>query len=68
MDEGILVKTGFEVLISARNAFEGTDLVKLHESVEKEFKNLDEQEKDVRSAVVKLESGFMRTFEKFRRD
>jgi len=37
IDEGILVKAGSQVLVSVRNAFGGTDLAKLHESVEKEF-------------------------------
>ena len=42
IDEGILIKAGSQVLVSVRNAFGGTDLGKLHESVEKEFINLDE--------------------------
>lgn len=68
IDEGILVKTGFEVKISVRNAIRGKSLEELNVSVEKDFKNLNEQEKEFRSALVKLESGFMHAFEKFRRD
>ncbi len=65
VDEGSLVKTGAEVLVSVRNAITGTDLSKLRETVEKEFLNLDEQEKNVRSVMAKLESGFMRRFAAF---
>ncbi|HEU4718979.1 MAG TPA: F0F1 ATP synthase subunit epsilon [Bacteroidia bacterium] len=68
VDEGILIKTGPEVIISVRNAIGGTDLGKLRESVEKEFLNLDENEKNLRSTLAKLESGFIRTMEKFRRE
>ena len=35
VDEGIMVKSGTQVLISVRNAFGGVDLGELHESAEK---------------------------------
>jgi len=59
VDEGILVKTGADVLVSVRNAIGGMDLGKLREAVEQEFLNLDEQEKNVRSVLAKMESGFI---------
>jgi len=65
VDEGVLVKTGLDVLISVRNAIGGADLDTLHEAVEREFLNLDEQEKSVRSVLAKLESGFIRRFAAF---
>ncbi len=65
VDEGILVKTGDEVLVSVRNAIAGTDLDTLRQAVEREFLNLDEQERVVRSVLVKLESGFIRRFTSF---
>ena len=68
IDEGILVKTGPEVCISARNAIKGKSLEELNASVAEEFKKLNKQEKEFRSTLVKLESGFMHVFEKFRRD
>src|ERR1700691_4591505 len=37
VDEGVLVKTGSDVLVSVRRAIAGTDLGQLPESVEKEF-------------------------------
>lgn len=60
VDEGVLVKTGAEILISVRNAFSGPDLGSLRETVEKEFMNLDEREKSVRSVLAKLEGEFIR--------
>jgi F-type H+-transporting ATPase subunit epsilon len=65
VDEGVLVKTGADVLVSVRNAIGGMDLGKLREAVEQEFLNLDEQEKSVRSVLAKLESGFIRRFAVF---
>ncbi len=68
VDEGILVKTGADVLVSVRNAIGGMDLGHLHEAVKQEFLNLDEQEKSVRSVLAKLESGFMHRFAEFHRE
>ncbi len=65
VDEGVLVKSGADVLVSVRNAIGGTDLTKLHEAVEQEFMNLDAQEKSVRSVLAKLESGFIHRFAEF---
>ena len=62
VDEGVLVKTGADVLVSVRRAMSGTDLGQLHAAVEKEFLTLDEKEQSVRSAVAKLETGFLRRF------
>ena len=68
VNEGIMVKAGMQVLVSVRNAIGGSELGKLHESVEKEFKNLDENEKNVRSVVSKLESGFISRLEKLNKE
>jgi F-type H+-transporting ATPase subunit epsilon len=65
LDEGVLIKKGEEVNISVRNAIAGNDLGKLHEAVEKEFKALDENEKNMRFAIAKLESSFMLRLKKF---
>ena len=66
IDEGLLIKTNNEVLVSVRNVVGGADLGKLHETIEKKFKSLDEQEKEVRDVMMRLESGFIHSFEKFR--
>lgn len=65
VDEGVLVKSGAEVLVSVRNAIGGMDLDKLRAAVEREFLKLDEQEKSVRTVMAKLESGFIRRFAAF---
>ena len=61
-------RPALEVLVSVRNAIGGTDLNKLREAVEREFLNLDEQEKSVRSVMAKLESGFIRRFAAFQHE
>ena len=68
VDEGVLVKTGADVLISVRRAIGGTDLGQLHAAVEKEFLTLDENEQSVRTAVAKLETGFLQRFAKFQHE
>jgi F-type H+-transporting ATPase subunit epsilon len=60
VDEGVLVKTGLNVLVSVRNAIGGTDLEQLRDAVEREFLNLNEREQSVRSVMAKMESGFIR--------
>jgi F-type H+-transporting ATPase subunit epsilon len=60
VDEGVLVKTGPDVLVSVRRALSGTDLGHLRDSVEREFLALDEREQSVRSVMAKLEAGFLR--------
>jgi len=68
VDEGVLVKTGMDVLVSVRRAVSGTDLGQLHAEVEKEFLTLDENERSVRVAVAKLESGFLRRIATFQHE
>ena len=65
VDEGILVKTGADVLVSVRNVIGGTDLDKLHEAVEREFLNLNEREQSVRTVLAKMESSFIRRLVEF---
>jgi F-type H+-transporting ATPase subunit epsilon len=60
VNEGVLIKTGSHVLVSVRQALAGTDLAQLREAVERQFLALDQQAKEVRSAMVRLETGFMR--------
>lgn len=65
VDEGVLVKTGSDVLVSVRHAISGPDLGQLHAAVENEFLKLDEQQKSVRALLAKLESGFIARFVKY---
>jgi len=68
VDEGVLVKTGSEVLISVRRAMAGESLAQLRTAVEQEFLTLDENEQSIRSVMAKLESGFLRRFAGFQHD
>jgi F-type H+-transporting ATPase subunit epsilon len=65
VDEGVLVKTGANVLVSVRNAITGTDLGQLREAVEREFLHLDEREQSVRSVLAKLEGDLIRRMASF---
>jgi F-type H+-transporting ATPase subunit epsilon len=62
VEEGVLVKAGADVSVSVRHAIGGTDLGQLHEAVKREFLTLDEQERNVRSAITKMEVGFIGRF------
>lgn len=68
VDEGVMVKTGPDVLVSVRRALGGADLGQLREAVEKEFLTLDEQAQSTRAVMAKLESGFLRRFATFQND
>ena len=65
VDEGVLVKAGAGVLVSVRNAITGTDLGQLREAVQREFLHMDEQEKNVRSVLAKMEGDLMRRMATF---
>ncbi len=64
VDEGILVKCGYEVLVSTRNAIEGENLETLKQTVAEQFQILDEKEKLTRSALAQFEASMMRHFQK----
>jgi F-type H+-transporting ATPase subunit epsilon len=58
VDEGALAKVGMKVLISVRRAIRGTDLGQLHDEVKRQFLTLNNEERQVRDALHKLESTF----------
>lgn len=68
VDEGILVKTGADVLVSVRRALGAADLGQLRAVVEQEFLTLDDHEQSVRSVMAKLETGFLRRFATFQHE
>ena len=68
VDEGVMVKTGLDVLVSVRRAIGGTDLSQLRAAVAKEFLTLDDQERSVRSVMAKLEIGLLRRMATFQHD
>ncbi len=65
VDEGVLVKTGSDVLVSLRNAIAGTDLGQLRDAVQREFLTLDERERSVRSVLAKMEGDLVRRMATF---
>lgn len=67
VDEGMLVKAGADVLVSVRHAIGGADIGELGAAVRQEFVNLDEDERQVRAVLARLESGFVHRFSEFHR-
>ena len=65
VDEGVIVKTGPDVLVSVRRALAGTDLGQLRGAVEREFLTLDEHERSVRSVLAKMEGDLIRRMATF---
>jgi F-type H+-transporting ATPase subunit epsilon len=65
VDEGVLVKTGPDVLVSVRRALAGTDLGQLRDAVEREFLTLEEHEQSVRAVLAKMEGDFIRRMAAF---
>lgn len=62
VDEGVLVKCADDVTISTRNAVKGLALGKLKKTLKDRFEVIDEHEKVVRSAMARIEAGFVRGF------
>lgn len=62
LDEGVLVKQGQEVLVSTRRGVRGGKLGELRRLVDEQFRELDEYEIKARTAMAKIEAGFVRRF------
>ncbi|MGK2945430.1 MAG: F0F1 ATP synthase subunit epsilon [Desulfuromonadales bacterium] len=62
IDRGVLIKQGHEVRVSVRDAISDAPLEELLDVVEKRFAELDEQERQVQTAVARLEADFLRRF------
>ncbi len=61
-DEGVLVKCASDVMVSTRKAVRSKDLGMLKQTVEREFRTLDERERKTRSILAKLEANFAKKF------
>ena len=68
VDEGTLVKTGPNVLVSVRRAFIGSDLHELKNRIKTEFLEMDDHERDVRQVMAKLEVGILKRFAAFKNE
>ncbi len=62
LDEGILVKQGDQVYVSAARAVPGDNLDQLQDTVENELKVLSENEKKARNVMSRLEVDTLRRF------
>ena len=54
------MKVGQNVSVSVRQAKGGLELDQLYEELKEDFLNKDEDEREIRSSLAKLESGFVR--------
>ncbi len=68
VDEGVLVKTGPDVLVSVRRALGGAALGQLRQAVEREFMTLDDRTRNVRSVLAKMEGDLIRRMASLHRD
>ena len=62
VDQGILVKTADQVIVSVRRAIRGSSLEELQQAVEQEFLKIDQEQQALRSVLAKLETGFLKQF------
>lgn len=62
VDGGVLVKQGTKVDVALRDAIAGDDLAQLRALVERRFRQLDEHQRQARSALARLEAGVVRRF------
>ena len=65
VDQGVLVKSGADVMVSVRQAIQGTSLSELHQTVKREYLSLDRQERDVRTAIARMEGALLGRFAEF---
>jgi F-type H+-transporting ATPase subunit epsilon len=62
VNSGTLVKCGDEVRVAVRGAVEGDDLGALRARVEADFRQQDEEERQARAALARLEASMIRRF------
>jgi F-type H+-transporting ATPase subunit epsilon len=67
LDEGLLVKKGHEVHIATLRGVRGDDLESLQETVKASFVQMDEDERQARSALSRLEADMVRRFAELHR-
>jgi F-type H+-transporting ATPase subunit epsilon len=62
IDGGILAKQGDQVNISVRHAVKGNELEELEIVVNKQFKKLDQKERETQTALEHLQADFIKRF------
>jgi len=66
VEEGTLVKCGDEVRVSTRKAVLSPDLDQLKSIMDKQFLELDEEDRKTRSLIAKFETDFVRNILKLK--
>ena len=67
IDEGLLVKKGQDVRIAVLRGVRGDDLDSLKDTVEARFVQMDEEERQARAALSRLEADMVRRFAELQR-
>lgn len=67
IDEGVLVKKGHSVAAAVLRGVRGDDLGSLQETVSARFMEMDEEERQARSALSRLEADMVRRFAELQR-
>jgi F-type H+-transporting ATPase subunit epsilon len=62
VDGGLLVKYGLDLLVSTQRAVAGTDLGRLRQTIDTEFRAAGERERAARGVIARLEADFIRRF------
>jgi F-type H+-transporting ATPase subunit epsilon len=62
LDEGLLVKKGHDIQVAVLRGVQGDDLDSLQETVQASFIEMDEDERQARSALSRLEADMVRRF------
>lgn len=62
VSEGVLTKSGSQVLVSARRASRNDQLGELQRLVREDFQRLNDRERVAQTVVARLEADFMRRF------
>lgn len=62
IDEGVLVKRGHHVDIAIRRGVQDDNLDSLHDTIKATFLKVDEDEREARSALSRLEADIVRRF------
>jgi len=65
IDDGVLLKTGSDVVVAVRNASAGANLGDLRRAVDELYSDLNENKRNTRSVLTKLESHFTRQLVQF---
>lgn len=67
IDEGMLVKKGHRIVIAVLRGVHGDDLGTLQETVQASFVDMDEEERQARTALTRLEADMVRRFAELQR-